>query len=57
MRIKNCDADTFMSNDRNGIKISCTDIWNKADTVLRLVAGAFSLDKTGFAEPLHDEIH
>jgi len=25
--------------------------------VLRLVAGAFSLDKTGFAEPLHDEIH
>ena len=40
----------------NGIKISCTGIWNKADTVLRLAAGAFSLDKTGLTEPLYDEI-
>ena len=56
MRTKARNADTCMGNDRDGIHISCTGIWNKADTVLWLAAGAFSLDKTRFTEPLHDEI-
>ena len=56
VRIKECDADTFMGNDKNGTHISCTGGWNKADTVLRLAAGASSLDKTRFTEPLYDEI-
>ena len=45
-----------LGDDKNGIHISCTDIWNKADTVLRSAAGTSSLDKAGFTELLHDEI-
>ena len=56
VRIKERYADTFMGNDGNGIQISCGIIWNKANPVLRPVAGTSSLDKAGFTELLHDEI-
>ena len=56
MRIKERDADTFMGDDKNGIQISCGIIWNKANPVLRLAAGASNLNKAGFTELLHDEI-
>ena len=56
VRIKERDADTFMGDDKNGIQISCGIIWNKANPVLRLAAGASSLNKAGFTELLHDEI-
>ena len=56
VRIKERDADTFMGDDGNCIQISCRVIWNKADTVLGLAAGASNLNKAGFTELLHDEI-
>ena len=56
VRIKERDADTFMGDDKNGIKISCGIIWNKASPVLRPAAGASNLNKAGFTELLHDEI-
>ena len=37
VRTKKCDADTFMGNDRNGIKISCTGIWQSM-TVLFILS-------------------
>ena len=56
VRIKERDADTFMGDDGNCIQISCRIIWNKANPVLRLAAGASNLNKAGFTELLHDEI-
>ena len=56
MRIKERDADTFLGDDKNCIQISCGIIWNKANPVLRLAAGASNLNKAGFTELLHDEI-
>ena len=56
MRIKERNADTFMGDDKNGIQISCGIIWNKANPVLGLAAGASNLNKAGFTELLHDEI-